>query len=543
MKRLLFSRGVIRWVLLALLLSTTAIVRAEDYTYVTNIGAIAITGYIGSGGDVVIPDIINGLPVTSIEDSAFLFRSNLTGIAMPNSVTNIGRAAFGECTSLTSITLPTNVTTVGDLAFTDCKLSSVRIPDGVTHIGLGTFGGCIALTNITIPNSITTIGESAFESCASLPGVTIPSSVTNIGNEAFYSCTSLGNVTIPNNVTSIGSWAFGTCTGLTSVTIGGGVTNIGSHAFEGCASLAEITVDALNPAFSSVAGVIFDESQTTLILCPGGKVGGYTIPNSVIRIADYAFSGCTSLSAVALPSSVTNIGNYVFWYCSSLTAITVDVLNPAYRSVDGVLFNKSQTTLITCPGGKIGIYAISNGVVHIGSGAFATCSYLTSVSIPNSTTDIRDRAFATCTSLRSLTIPGSVTNIGDFAFWNCTNLLEFHFNGDAPSVGGGAFSGFSGSPNATAYFLPGTTGWGLTFAGLPAVLWNPQEQKIGVQANQFAFTITGSSNLVVVVEVCANLSNPTWAPVGTNLLVGGSSYFSDPGWSSHPSRFYRLSWQ
>jgi pimeloyl-ACP methyl ester carboxylesterase len=63
---------------------------------------------------------------------------------------------------------------------------------------------------------------------------------------------------------------------------------------------------------------------------------------------------------------------------------------------------------------------------------------------------------------------------------------------------------------------------------------------IGVWTNQFGFTITGSSNLVIVVEASTNLASPIWFPVGTNTLTGGSSYFSDPQWTNSPGRFYRL---
>jgi hypothetical protein len=99
---------------------------------------------------------------------------------------------------------------------------------------------------------------------------------------------------------------------------------------------------------------------------------------------------------------------------------------------------------------------------------------------------------------------------------------------------------FDGDSNATVYYLPGTTGWGETFGGRPIMLWNPQAQNLGERANQFGFTITGTSNLVIVVEACTNLANPVWSQVGTNTLTGGSSYFSDPQWTNYPARFYRL---
>ena len=151
--------------------------------------------------------------------------------------------------------------------------------------------------------------------------------------------------------------------------------------------------------------------------------------------------------------------------------------------------------------------------------------------------------FADCTSLTSVTLPNSVTSIGDDAFYSDTSLSGVYFQGNAPSADS---SVFSGDTNATAYYLPGTTGWGAfsTNTGLPVVLWNPQVQtsgaSFGVLTNGFGFTINWASGMVIVVEACTNLANPTWCPLGTNTLTGGSSFFSDPRWSNYPVRLYRL---
>jgi hypothetical protein len=119
-----------------------------------------------------------------------------------------------------------------------------------------------------------------------------------------------------------------------------------------------------------------------------------------------------------------------------------------------------------------------------------------------------------------------------------------YFQGNAPSVEdqdtGLVLSVFGNDNYLTVYYLPGTTGWGPTFVGRPALLWNPEADNVGVRANRFGFTITGTSNLVVVVEASTSLQYPKWVPVGTNTLTGGSSYFSDPRWTNIPARFYRF---
>jgi hypothetical protein len=383
----------------------------------------------------------------------------------------------------------------------------------VTSIETNAFDGS-SLVNVTIPGSIVTIGDWAFNGCQSLTNVTMSYGVANIGNYAFMACTNLTGITLPDSVTNLELESFAICENLNSITFGNGLTSIGDDAFRDCFSLTNVS-----------------------------------IPNNVTSIGGDAFSVCTSLTNATIGSGVTNVLDNPFLDCQNLAAIAVDNNNPAFSSVDGVLFNKSQTFLEEYPAGKTGTYQISNSVTLIAGGAFAYCSGLTGVIIPNSVTNIIGTAFANCYGLTNITIPASVTFIGGGAFLNCTNLGYVFFEGNAPATMGGmrVFSGLNS--NAMGYYLLGKTGWSSTYSGLPTVLWNPQAQtgdsSFGVQNNQFGFNITGSSNLVIVVEACTNLANSTWTPISTNTLntfigTNGSSYFSDSQWTNYPGRYYRL---
>ena len=361
--------------------------------------------------------------------SPFDDNNSVESVIIENGVTSIGGGVFEYCTSLISVTIPNSVTSIGDSAFFGCtSLTSVTIPNSVTSIGDSAFYNCTSLTSVTIPNTVTSIGDSAFYNCTSLTGVTIPDSVTSIGRSAFSTCKSLISVTIPNSVTSIGDSAFFGCTSLTSVTIPNSVTSIGDYAFYVCYFTSENFVNNSNVEldYSSKPTIVDTDAGGFCIkdnelvnMRPTYAIGEVTIPNSVTSIDDDAFDSCINLKSVTIPDSVTNIGNKAFYNCKSLTSIEVSDNNGNYSSVDGILFNKDKSELITYPAGKADSeYAIQNSVASIGDSAFENCTCLTSVTIPDSVTSIGDGAFAFCTSLASVTIPDSVTSIGSSAFYN-----------------------------------------------------------------------------------------------------------------------------
>jgi hypothetical protein len=560
MNRVETSCGPLKTACVALLLLLPSVVQAQ-FIYTTNSGAITVSKYTGPGGAVAIPSVVGDMPVISIGAKAFFENATVTSVTIPNSVTSIGSEAFSYCSGLTGVAIPNSVVNIETYAFSDCnsllainvdvahsvygsvegvlfnkslttllqypggRIGNYTIPGTVTSIGSGAFSGCSSLTGVTIPGSVTSIGNYAFNWCTSLPGVIIPNGITSVGYRVFYECISLTNVVIPGTVTSIASGAFSGCSRLVGVTIPNGVTSIGSDAFSycgltdvtipnsvasvgaaafaDCTSLLCISVDAAHSVYSSVDGVLFNKSQTTLIQCPGGKVGSYTIPDGVVSLGSGSFSSCGQLTGIVIPNTVTNIGSYAFYWCTSLNGLTipnsvasigaqalygctkvvgftVDAAHSVFSSADGVLFNKSQTTLIQYPGGKAGSYTIPAGVVSVGDGAFYWCTNLTSVSLP-----------------------ASVTSLGADSFAYCTRLAVVYCQGNAPSLGASAFYYDN---NATVYYLQGTTGWGATLGGRPAVLWGVGPVSVTMALGNLSATYDGTPKAVTISTVPAGLS-------------------------------------
>ena len=316
-------------------------------------------------------------------------------------------------------------------------------PDGitVTIAGYTGIGGTVVIPDMVDNKTVTIIGDNAFKYGRNITDINIPVSVINIGYAAFFLCDSLTAITLPDSVTNIGVYAFCSCDSLTDITIPHSVTSIGVNAFIGCDNLTAITVDLTNPAFSSHDGIVFNKDQTTLIIYPGGKSGSYTIPDNVMNIGSNAFHSCTSLSDIMISDSVTNIGVNTFNNCTHLTVITVDLNNPSYSSLDGILFNKDQTKLITCPEGTAGYYLIPVNVTNISRFAFKFCTSLIGVTIPDSVTVIEQGAFHHCYSLDDITIPDSVTILEGHAFSYCTGLTNATVGNGITNIGESAFTG------------------------------------------------------------------------------------------------------
>ena len=294
----------------------TDVFTSGDYRYkLLEDGTAEITEYSGKSETLIIPDTMDGHAVTALGANAFLLRSSLSSVTIPDGVTVIGDDVFSWCGSLTSVTIPDSVTLMGANPFEYCdNLTDIRVsPD---HSYLAMIDGVLfskpdkrlicypcAFTAKTysIPAGIRVIGDWAFSNCDSLTRVTIPDSVTEIGNDAFYSCGSLTNVTIPDSV-----------------------TEMGTNPFVQCSKLTDIRVSTDHPYLAVIDGVLFSKPDKRLICYPRVFTAKtYAIPAGFCVIGDSAFYSCTSLTSVTIPDSVTAIEDRAFSNCRSLTSVTI----------------------------------------------------------------------------------------------------------------------------------------------------------------------------------------------------------------------------
>ena len=463
-------------------------------------------------GETVIPSTVTYkdvvYSVTTIGTNAFSGCSTLTSIAIPASVTSIENSAFEGCNGLTSVQI-SDLEAWCKIEFGNSKanplyyahhlymdgeeIENIVIPDGVKKIRDYAFYGCDGLTEVIIGNSVTYISSSAFVDCTNLAYVSIPNSITNIDYYTFAYCENLTKVELNCNaivskdceygesvinrifgnyvkeyilgedITSIGSNAFQESnwgySHLTSVTIGNNVTSIGHGAFWGCNELNSVHISDLEAWYNIQHNNSF--SNRYHLYLNGEEVKDVVIPNGMKAIGDYTFEACAGLTSVTIPNSVTKIGKNAFHGCTELSSITIpdNIEEIGGDAFTGTPWLESQPDGIVYLGLLIYTYKgtmepnthliIKDGTKSICAAAFANCSGLSSITIPNSVTSIGYEAFRGCSGLSSIIIPNSVTSIESATFYQCSGLTSVTIPNSVTSIGVATFAGCSGLTSVT----------------------------------------------------------------------------------------------
>ena len=385
--------------------------------------------------EIIIPNKINGHPVTSIGNNAFRDCTHIKRIVIPDSVTIIGYGAFGGCTKLTSITIGSGVKTISSSFYGCDNLERVDITNIASWCNIefsSSFDDSnplskakhlylngVEVTDLIIPEDVSIISDIAFLNCESIVGLTLHDNI-EIGQNSFSGC-SIKKLNFLEGTKTIDSGMVLCKDVLTEINIPNTVMTIESDALSNCTSLESIVVGANNPIYHSSGNCLIETNSKTLIL--GCKNSVIPIDCSITSIGDYAFYNCTGLTSVIIPDSVTSIGRYAFKSCTGLRSIT-----------------------------------IGNSVKSIGFNAFNGCTGLTSVIIPDSVTSIGDSAFGGCSSLQEITLPF----IGCERYTSTDNKFQYPFGrifGESKYLGGIKTEQYryhrnSPSPIFDTYYIP-----------------------------------------------------------------------------------------
>jgi len=283
----------------------------------------------------------------------------------------------------------------------------------------------------------------------------------------------IAKVVIKEGVTSIGKNAFCDFKKITSMDIPNSVKDISDGSFRGCEKLTEFNVSQKNTLFCSVEGILFNKDMTTIVRYPPAKTGtSYTIPSTTTSIGYGAFHECGNLVNIELPENgISIIPDYAFAACSSLTSITIP--DGIQTLGDNVFAGCSALKQIN----------LSQNIKTIPDYAFEACRSLTSIIIPDAVTDIGNYAFNDCSSLTNITIPDGVKSLGEGAFAECSALKQVNTGANVTFIPAYAFYNCSSLTNIVV--PDGVTGINdYAFSGCNSVtnMEYPKNAKIGVDA-------------------------------------------------------------
>ncbi len=468
--------------------------------------------------------------VTSIGSSAFYGCTDLASINIPDSVTSIGSSAFDD-TALTNNQAGIIYIDSWVVDYVSEQETTIALKDGTKGIASSAFsyGG---FTEASIPESVKFIGSGAFHCCYNLKKVPLPSGITAIDDDTFFFCRNLETITIPKSVKIIGDSAFGGCEGLSSITFEDKIERIGYDVFEDCTNLKEILgfeyiVDDISIGdfedslwyadnyTNQPDGVIYIEDiavtykgeipeNTELIIKEGCKkirryafynsgFGGNNIvfaviPDSVKKIEDHAFYGCSDLKKVTI-GNVGVIGDSAFGHCTALESVKIDggviekrafCFCPRLNSIDIGENVKEIKSMAFTDADRVKSVYIPDGTV-IDSGSFSSCNRLQEYvindtnpnystiggvlfdksktkliaypcsnyldkndqgiyNIPDGTKEIGAKAFWYSPYINEIIVPESVDTIGDLAFESCSNLVKITLPKKIDNMGGGVFA-------------------------------------------------------------------------------------------------------
>lgn len=452
------------------------------FLYSVGEDGVCIEGYYGAAAEVVIPAYADGIPVTALADCAFLARSDITSVTLPDTLRTIGVSAFERCHGLKMITIPAGVTELPEGVFHACEgLETLILKGRVTSLGEGAFSMCRNLrriqgdlTGVTelpahvfsdchlleIPalGKLTALGESVFQSCHQLTAFEIPQGVKTVPAFAFNDCVNLKSVTLPDTLEAIGAYAFAYAP-LESIDLPAGVKTLETNALNCAGSVsipagmttiepgaisttAALTLSEENTAFILQDGALYDQAMTRLLwYSASAQAKTFTVPSGVRTIDSRAFENNPHVQEIILPADLAEIGGYAFRGCTALRRLHIpgSVKNIPENMLD--LTGSCTVTLGT------GVETISGGaMMQLGN---------TLLWLPDSITTVGEGAFSMSHNLERLKLSESMTVL-PACLYECSALTCLYIPKAVESIAADLFSGAPVPAGFTIYGFAGS---------------------------------------------------------------------------------------
>ena len=370
--------------------------------------------------------------------NAFLGFTELNKVITVNEIISIGDYSFYGCSNLTQMPQSSILESIGNYAFSESGIINVNVPQSVQNIGEGAFAYCVSLKQASINAELESLSSNLFYDCSSLQSVDIKNSILYIEDSAFYGCQSITQINIPENLLLIGNSAF-RGSGIIEIILPNSIEVIGEEAFAYCLGITKIKIPA---EVSSIGGFVFAGCDyLTHIEMPvkqdvpldyyfGYYDYSFAITDFIVNGGEYIcgdfFNKAFNLENIFIPATVISVTEDAInsLVMPNLKNVVVDEDNAYYKTVDGVLYDKSLKTLIAYPSQKDGEeYDMLQITEVLKSYAFYH-SKLTNINLSDNLKMIEDYAFSSCTNLHIVSIPQSVNYIGEGILYHASVLTE-----------------------------------------------------------------------------------------------------------------------
>lgn len=334
----------------------------------------------------------NGLLYTKNYEILIKAAEAITSFQLSKKTQQILPEGLSRLQKIKEIILPENITSLAEMLFFEAKVEKVTFLGEVKEIPRATFRYCNQLREIILPEGLETIHD-----------------------YAFYHCERLTNLSLPDSVISIGDFSFAYCYAITSFPISLSLEHIGYGALDELTHLSSFQIDEKQRHFSVYDDCLYTKNLETLIRVPEKK-GLMNFANNVKVIGSGAFYKCQEIQSLTLPETLIKIEDFAFYFMNQV--YTLQIPSSVQEIGESAFDTMEHLVSITLPNLKT-----------LSKNLFSNCEILQEISIPSSVTSLEEGVFYNCGLLESLIISENVSVIGKDCFTGCNSLDTIYYTG------------------------------------------------------------------------------------------------------------------